>query len=262
MAIGPIALWKKTAADRLWQTLKHPLTLSALTAVIFPALYGDNYSISAAITVFVASWVIYVVAVDVYLKASNSKQFSIGLSKLSRSYYGMVIAHIGVATTVLGAGLNTIYSDQRDIRMETGERLTLGRYEYSFVDVKTIRGPNYTSEQGHIEIFSNGKKISTLKPEKRRYFSTNDVLTEAAIDSSFWGDRYIALGEFLGKTQAGTDAWAIRIHDKPFVNWIWLGALLMALGGFLAIFDKRYRLKKKVAKKVPLADTIGSVAAD
>ncbi len=262
MAVGPIALWKKTAADRLWKTLKHPLTLSAFTAVIFPALYGDEYSIPAAITVFIASWVIYVVVFDLYLKASSSKHFTVGLSKLSRSYYGMVIAHIGVAATVLGAGLNTIYSDQRDLRMETGERLELGRYEYNFVGIETIRGPNYTSEQGHIEIFSKGKKISDLKPEKRRYFSTNDVLTEAAIDSNFWGDRYIALGEFLGKTEAGTDAWAIRIHDKPFVNWIWLGSLLMALGGFLAISDKRYRLKKKVFEKVPAENTANPVLAD
>jgi cytochrome c-type biogenesis protein CcmF len=254
MAVGPLSLWKKTNINRLWLALKHPLTLSLVTAIGFPAIYGglngEPYSFAAAITVFVASWIIYVTAFDMVTKARKSDSLQQGLSKFSRSYYGMVCAHFGIAVMVLGTCLNTIYSDQRDLRMETGERLQLGRYEYHFVDVRTIQGPNYSAERGRIEIFSNGKKVSDLQPEKRRYFSTNDILTEAAIDSNFWGDRYVALGDFLGKTAAGTDAWAIRIHDKPFVNWIWMGAFMMALGGFIAVSDKRYRLKKKVDKKI------------
>jgi cytochrome c-type biogenesis protein CcmF len=266
MAVGPLSLWKKTNINRLWQALKHPLTLSILSAIAFPAIYGglngESYSFMAAITVFVASWIIYVTAFDMVTKAKKSDSFYQGLSKFSPSYYGMVTAHFGIAVVVLGTCLNTIYSDQRDLRMETGERLQLGRYEYHFVDVQTVQGPNYSSELGRIEIFSKGKKISELRPEKRRYFSTNDILTEAAIDSNFWGDRYVALGEFLGKTATGSDAWAIRIHDKPFVNWIWLGALMMALGGFIAVSDKRYRLKKKVDKQIPTDTSSRSAIAE
>ena len=161
----------------------------------------------------------------------------------------MVLAHVGVAITVLGACLNTIYSDQRDLRMEVGERVELGRYEYHFAALNQVPGPNYIAQQGHIEVFSEGKKISDLKPEKRRYFSTNDIMTDAAIDSSFGGDLYIAMGEALEPGENNVSAWAIRIHDKPFVNWIWLGSLFMALGGFLAISDKRYRLKKAASDK-------------
>jgi len=245
MAVGPLSLWKKTSAERLWQLLKHPLMLSVIVAAIFPAIYGDSYEISAALTVFVATWIIFVTTADLLHKTRNSTTRLQGLRKLTRSYYGMITAHIGIAVTILGACLNTIYSDQRDLRMEAGQQLTLGRYEYHFVKVNEVRGPNYIAQQGHIEIFSEGKKISDLKPEKRRYFSNNDVMTEAAIDSSIWGDLYVAMGEPLAPGENGQQAWAVRIHDKPFVNWIWLGSLLMALGGFMAISDKRYRLKKQ-----------------
>ncbi|MGH1485478.1 MAG: heme lyase CcmF/NrfE family subunit [Cellvibrionaceae bacterium] len=258
MAVGPLALWKKTNADRLWQLVKHPLTLSVIVAIIFPFIYGaiydEPYSIMAAITVFVAAWIIFVTMADMWHKTRNANTRLEGLRKLTRSYYGMVLAHTGIAVTVLGTCLNTIYSDQRDLRMEAGERLELGRYTYHFVSVEKIKGPNYIADRGHLEVFSKGKKISDLKPEKRRYFSTNDVMTEAAIDSSFSGDLYIAMGEPLASGENGQAAWAIRIHDKPFVNWIWFGSLFMALGGFLAISDKRYRLRKKVKEKLPKAD--------
>jgi len=258
MAVGPLTLWKKTSVERLWQILKHPLILSIVVAILFPFLYGDDssgkgYKISAALTVFVGAWIIFVTVADMLHKTRNAETRVKGLRKLTRSYYGMVTAHIGIAVTILGACLNTIYSDQRDLRMEAGQRQTLGRYEYHFIGVKELRGPNYVAQQGHIEVFSDAKKISDLKPEKRRYFSTNDIMTEAAIDSSFWGDLYIAMGESLPAGDNGKQAWAIRIHDKPFVNWIWLGALLMALGGFFAITDKRYRLKKTATSSEPQA---------
>ena len=245
MAVGPLALWKKTSAERLWRLLKHPLSLSALLALTFPLVYGDRYAISAVITVFVAAWVILVTLADVRHKCRNAETIGIGLRKLTRSYYGMVTAHLGVAVTVLGTCLNTIYSDQRDVRMEVGQRLELGRYTYVFSALKEVKGPNYIAQQGHIEIFLKDEKIAHLKPEKRKYFSTNDVMTEAAIRSSFLGDLYVALGEPLAVGESGQIAWAIRLHDKPFVGWIWLGSLLMAMGGFLAISDKRYRLKKQ-----------------
>ena len=108
-----------------------------------------------------------------------------------------------------------------------------------------MHGPNYRAQQGQIDIYQQGERISSLFPEKRRYLSGGNVMTEAGIDSGFWGDIYVALGESLGETSSGKQAWAVRLHDKPFVNWIWLGSLLMGLGGILAICDKRYRIRKK-----------------
>lgn len=260
MALGPIGLWKKTRIDYVWRLIKHPLSLSAAIAIAFPFLYElsngkaldqvlslSGGKLSATITVFIASWIILVTCVDVFHKTRNASTFTIGLRKLTRSYYGMVMAHVGVAVIVLGTCLNTIYSDQRDVRIEVGQTLELGRYKYYFAEVQQVQGPNYIAQVGHIDVFFQNEFVSRLKPEKRRYLSSNDVMTEAAIDSDFFSDIYIAMGEALGGGETPTSAWAIRLYDKPFVNLIWWGSLLMALGGFLAISDKRYRLRKKVA---------------
>ncbi len=246
MGLGPLMLWKKTSPEKIWGFIKHPLVLSAIVGLIFPLIYGEEYSIFAAMTVFVAAWIVFTTANDMRHKIRNSKTKVSGLKRLTRSYYGMVVAHLGIAVAVLGACLNTIYSDQRDLRMEEDQRLLLGRYEYHFVDVKAIKGPNYNAQKGKIDVYQDGKLVSQLEPEKRFYLSGGNVMTEAAIDSGFWGDIYVALGESLGKASNGKEAWAIRLHDKPFVNWIWLGSFMMGLGGFLAISDKRYRMAGRV----------------
>ncbi|MFT7223846.1 MAG: cytochrome c-type biogenesis protein CcmF [Cellvibrionaceae bacterium] len=256
MAVGPLMLWKKTSRERLWKILRSPLLISLLVALIFPVLYGESYKISSAITVFVGSWVISVTVADLIHKLRNSDRLLTGLSKLNRSYYGMVTAHIGIAFTVMGAGLNTIYSDQRDLRMEVGQEVNVSGNLYHLVDIQQVRGANYTAQRGIIDIYKGDRHVEQLTPEKRRYFSTNDVMTEADIHSSIFGDLYVAMGEPLEAGESGEKAWAIRIHDKPFVTWIWFGSLLMALGGFLAISDKRYRLKKTVKKKLATGDTV------
>jgi cytochrome c-type biogenesis protein CcmF len=254
MAVGPLALWKKTNAKRLAGLLLRPVVLSVIAAVLFPFVYGDEYKISGLITVFVGSWVFFVTLTDVVHKTRNANSLIEGLKKLTRSYYGMVFAHLGVAVMVLGACLNTIYSDQRDLRMVVGDDVELGRYSYEFTKLEEVKGPNYIAQRATINIYSKDKWISQLQPEKRRYFSTNDIMTEAGIDSGFWGDLYIAMGEPLETGDSGKAAWAIRIHDEPFVNWIWFGALFMSIGGFLAISDKRYRLKKRIEDNQVIGD--------
>ena len=243
MGVGPLTLWKKTGRDRVWNCIKHPIAISLVLGAIFPWVYATEYSVSAAIAVAVGVWIFATLGVDILHKVRNAASLSKGLSRLTRSYYGMVLAHIGVAVTLLGACLNTIYSDQRDLRMEEGERLELGRYEYHLVVINNIKGPNYHAQQGHVNVYQDQQLISSLYPEKRQYLSGGNVMTEAGIDSGFWGDIYVALGEELGVTAEGKEAWAIRLHDKPFVNWIWFGSLFMGLGGLLAVMDKRYRLK-------------------
>ena len=244
MGIGPLTLWKKTSPEKVWFFIKKPIVVSLLLGALFPLFYGDEYSFFAALTVTIASWIMSTLVADIRYKTRNAKTLSVGLQRLTRSYYGMVVAHVGVAVTVLGACLNTIYSDQRDLRMEEGQRLSLGRYEYHLVTINNIKGPNYVAQQGQIDVYKESKRISRLYPEKRQYLSGGNIMTEAGIDSGFWGDIYVALGESLGENESGQQAWAVRLHDKPFVNWIWLGSLFMGLGGFLAISDKRYRMKK------------------
>ncbi|MGS2716840.1 heme lyase CcmF/NrfE family subunit [Eionea flava] len=245
IGIGPLTLWKKTNRDKLLTALKHPLFGSIALGLLFPLVYGDSYSFFAALTVSLALWIVLTLAVDIRQKIRNASSIPAGLSRLTRSYYGMVVAHIGVAVTVLGACLNTIYSDQQDVRMEEGERFSAGRYEYHLVAIKNVRGPNYDAQQGQLDVYKDGKLTSRLLPEKRQYFSGGNIMTEAGIDSGFFGDIYVALGESLGETPEGKAVWAVRLHDKPFVPWIWIGSILMSFGGLLAISDKRYRLKRQ-----------------
>jgi cytochrome c-type biogenesis protein CcmF len=263
MGIGPLTLWKRTSKERIWNFIRKPLVVSLVLGLVFPVfyegvLYGKEYSIFAAMTVAVAAWILSTLVADIHHKVRNANNLNEGLSRLSRSYYGMVLAHVGVAVTLLGVCLTSIYSDQRDLRMEEGERLSLGRYDYHLVVINSIAGPNYRAQQGQIDVYKDNHLVSSLFPEKRQYLSGGNVMTEAGIDSGFFGDIYVALGQPLGKADNGKQAWAVRLHDKPFVNLIWLGALLMGLGGLLAISDKRYRLSRQTSEKQAIAGEAAS----
>lgn len=170
------------------------------------------------------------------------------LGRLSPSYCAMIIAHLGIAVTALGVGLTSIYSEQRDMRMLVGDSVVLRAYEYRLDKISRVDGPNYSSSIAEISVFSATKKadlngsrplVSVLYPEKRFYYAARNVMTEAGIDATLSRDLYVALGEEL---EGG--AWAVRVHVKPYVRCIWLGALMMAAGGFLSIADKRYRIRK------------------
>ena len=143
------------------------------------------------------------------------------------------------------------YETERDVRMAPGQTVTEGGYEFKFVKIGDATGPNYAAIEGSFEISKNGNVVALMKPEKRRYFASGQTMTEASIDAGFTRDVYVALGE---PVEGATDgAWGVRIYVKPFINWIWGGCILMALGGLLAILDRRYRLKLKVRQPEILA---------
>ncbi|MCW9028894.1 MAG: heme lyase CcmF/NrfE family subunit [Kangiella sp.] len=189
-------------------------------------------------------WVIAGTIKYIQLQSAKGKTRWAGMRKISRSYWGMVLAHIGVAVTTLGVVLTSYYSIEKDIRIEMGETVEVEEVSVYFKDFQNIQGPNYISSKAIFEVSSSGDFIAELKPEKRRYNASQMVMTEAAIDPGLFRDVYIAMGEPLNN-----GAWAIRVYYKPFVRWIWLGAIFMALGGILAMTDKRYR-EKKFKKKV------------
>jgi cytochrome c-type biogenesis protein CcmF len=135
----------------------------------------------------------------------------------------------------LGVAFTTQLSVEKDLRMSPGETVTVRGREFEFIGVSAAQGPNYVADRGTFSVTEGAARIA-LQPEKRRYLAGGNVMTEAAIDAGFTRDLYISLGEPLG----GGD-WAVRVQVKPFVRWIWLGALLMAFGGALAVFDARYR---------------------
>jgi cytochrome c-type biogenesis protein CcmF len=158
------------------------------------------------------------------------------------SFWGMHLAHFGVAVFVIGVTLVGGFQEEKDVRMEPGDVVTVGGHQFKFNGVTKVPGPNYTADRGEFEISKGGAVSRMLYPEKRAYFSSTMPMTEAGIDANFVRDVYVSLGEPLeGK------AWAVRVYYKPFVDWIWGGCVLMALGGVLALSDRRYRLRAKAA---------------
>ncbi|BFM07550.1 heme lyase CcmF/NrfE family subunit [Halioxenophilus aromaticivorans] len=239
MGVGPLSVWKKSQIKYLRKLLINPLAVSVVIGTLVPLMYGDGFSIFAMFTTVLGSWVICTSLADVFHKTRNASSTVVGLRKLSLSFYGMILAHIGVGVAVLGMGLNSIYSDQKDVRMAPGVNVEVGGNEYLFEGVQQVQGPNYLSQMATINVTHDGQPVAVLMPEKRRYMSGGNVMTEAAIDTTFMRDLYVALGEPL---EGG--AWAVRVYYKPFVLWIWLGAVLMAFGAGLAVTDKRYRAVK------------------
>ena len=148
----------------------------------------------------------------------------------------MSLAHVGLGITIIGVTISSLYSTEKHESMNIGDSIELSGYTYQFTNLRKIDGPNYSSYEGEVRIFKDNKQISILKPEKRIYTVRSMPMTEAGIDAGLTRDFYVSLGEPL---EGGT--WSVRLYYKPFVRWIWLGAIFMALGGLLVVSDKRYR---------------------
>ncbi|MDC0412470.1 heme lyase CcmF/NrfE family subunit [Porticoccus sp.] len=235
MPVASILRWKKTPRLNILKYFNGPLILSVIIGGSFPLMY-ESYEPIAVVSIFISSWIILITLRDIRHKSSTKVSILDGLKRIKISYWGMVTAHIGVAICIIGVGLTTAYSIQRDVRMLPGETISLANYQFEFVTIEPYEGPNYIADQATVLVTKKNSTIALLKPQKRRYFSSGQTMTEASIDSSIFRDLYIALGEPLQG-----DAWAIRIYIKPFVMWIWIGALFIAMGAVLASLDGRFK---------------------
>jgi cytochrome c-type biogenesis protein CcmF len=178
------------------------------------------------------------------------------LGAQSRSYYGMLLAHLGVGIFIVGVTLVKGYETEKDVRMDVGDTVTIGAWQFVFKGVTETPGPNYMASRGTVDILKNGQFERTLAPEKRIYFATQMPMTEAAIDTGFTRDLYVSLGE-----PVGNGAWVVRVYLKPFVDWIWGGCLVMALGGVVALTDRRYRLARRKSAEPAVAPKLAAEAA-
>lgn len=241
LAVGPLANWKRHDGAKLLMPLRWVALSALVLGVLVPlAIFGD-FKIRVVLTSILCFWVLGSMVRDIYIKSSTSKDGLLkGMLRLSRSYKGMQLAHLGLLVTVIGVAYTWAYSIERDVRMVPGDVIAVGGYDFTFNGVKDFQGPNYIAERGEVVVSQGDKHINVLHPEKRVYFVQQSSMTEAAIDDGLFRDIYVALGEPLDN-----DAWAVRIYHKPFVRWIWLGTIFMALGGTLAMMDKRYRIKAK-----------------
>ncbi|WP_441004428.1 heme lyase CcmF/NrfE family subunit [Pseudocolwellia agarivorans] len=243
MGIGPMIRWKKAKKGELRKQLFSPSIISVVVGLAFPFLYGGEFDAWVAMGITLACWVELVVLKELYNNAKNSDG-TLTWSRLTLSQIGMTLAHKGIAITIVGVTLVSTYETETNIKMSQGETSYISGYDIKFNGVKDVKGPNYSAVQGQIEVYKDGEFVSLLQPERRTYLVQTMGMTEAAIDPGLFRDVYVALGDPLPN-----NAWAVRVHYKPFVRWIWLGAIFMSIGGLFTILDKRYRRRKTVKKK-------------
>lgn len=236
LAVGPMANWKSAKIKSLIKTIRLPGIAALIVGAGVPFFFA-HWSLSVALGIALAVWISTAVFTGIVQRMRATRS---GLLAQPRSWLGMHLAHLGVAVFVVGVTLVTNYETEQDLAMMPGDTATAGGYDLTFMGVHKAAGPNYDADVGNIVLAKNERIIRTLNPEKRAYFSSEMPMTEAAIDANGLRHVYVSLGEPLDDK-----AWGVRVYYKPFVDWIWIGSALMALGGLLAITDRRYRLKKR-----------------
>ena len=265
MAVAPYIQWRRYRFVPAHRNLFLLAGISVALGVILPWFYFGYVTWQVVLALSLSLWVFLSTLKNLLGKTNFGKQGSgteNGISKviLSRSYLAMILAHIGFAVAIIGIVLTSEYSLEKDVRMYPGDTLSAGSYQFEFKGVHTTRESNYRAIVGTIEVTQNGKLVTQLKPEKRTYRVQQSSMTEAAIDAGFFRDLYVALGDSLGD-----GSWAVRVYYKPFVRWIWMGSIFMALGGTLVLADRRYRRQQRksmvidTGKQQFSADTVGRV---
>ncbi|AOS97613.1 Cytochrome c-type biogenesis protein CcmF [Microbulbifer aggregans] len=249
LGLGIHANWKDTRWDRLLSTWQLPLVVAVVAGLALPFVLG-GFHWGAVLGVFIGAWVTAASVADILAKSRNAPSLLAGLRRQRASYFGMHLAHIGLAVSVLGVALTTVYSVEKDVRMTPGDTHEVAGFNFRFDGVRQVQGPNYRAFEGVLFATRDGKPVAELHPQKRNYLSGGNTMTEAAIDTGLFRDLYVALGEPIDKSNPNGD-WAVRLQYKAFVVWIWLGSVLMALGGGIAVADKRYR-KVKAARAAAL----------
>jgi cytochrome c-type biogenesis protein CcmF len=238
VGVGVLLRWKRDE----WQRLSKPLLQLAAGCIVVAALVPlamPFYSAAAALGLALALWTI---ALTAWAFWQRLQQWSwLRLRQVPLSFYGMSMAHIGLAVFVIGISFTAQYSIEQDVRLAPGEQVTVFDYQIKFTGLSQAQGPNYRADQAHLSLQHQGQWLADLAPEKRLYTTQKMPMTEAAIDAGIFRDIFVAMGEPLD----GQGAWSFRIYYKACIRWIWMGGVLMALGGVLSACDSRYRHEAK-----------------
>ena len=241
MGVGPLARWKDADPKALARELAWCLVAAIVAGAAIPLLMGEFghwvfLGCTSAMFVFFA-----VIQTFRHQIRNQSGNVFARLMRQPRAFWGMQLAHIGVAVFIIGVALVKGYQSERDVRMYEGETVTVAGYTFMFNGVETVRGPNYTADRGDFTLSVNGRELQHLYPEKRKYYSSNSMpMTESAIRHSITGDVYVSLG-----TPTNDGGWVVRAYYKPYVTWIWWGCIIMAAAGLWAASDRRYRRRKQ-----------------
>ncbi|WP_097462424.1 heme lyase CcmF/NrfE family subunit [Mangrovitalea sediminis] len=255
LGLGIFSRWKRTETRHITHRIVWPAIGAIVSGVVLCEVYGA-FRVWPFIGCAIAIWIVLTTARDLWEKSGHSQGRASGLRRLTRSYWGMVFGHLGLAMVILGVTIVSNYGVAHDVRMGEGDSHMINDLKFVFTGVEHVQGPNYSAEAAIFHVYRDGKPIAVLYPEKRKYTVTGQVMTEAAIDAGLFRDLYVALGEPLEK-----DVWAVRLQYKPMVRWIWFGAMVMAIGGALAISDRRYRIRSRRTVETDLAGGKEGVSA-
>ena len=238
LGIGPLVKWRRDQISAIRTPVMISLVMMIALGFGLPYLVGNRITATSVMGVMMSAIIVILSLYEMHTRATHRHSFLTGIFKLSRSHWGMVFAHLGVAMTVFGIAMSHNFSIEKDVRMREGDSVQILDYNFTFKGLKITDGANYQGGTAEIEITRNGKQEAILHAEKRFYNVSKMGMTEAAIDWGFSRDLYAALGE-----QLDDGSWGLRLYYKPFIRWIWLGGLFMALGGLLCMLDKRYRIR-------------------
>jgi len=241
LGFGQFAHWKADSIGRLWRQTRYALVATLLGLGLFALASHDGARIGACVGIGFALWILTTTFAGIVERCRGRQRPWFTLVKLPRAFVGQCIAHCGFAATVIGAVIASYHTVDVHQRMAPGDSAVVAGYEFRFVGLHTFDGPNYHATEGRFEIWRDGALLETLRPQKRLYRVRNMPMTEAGISPGLTRDLYVSLGEPLDG-----GAWSVRMHYKPFVRWIWLGALLMACGGFVAVLDPRLRSPSRI----------------
>ena len=256
MGVGPMTRWREASAIDLARRLRWAAAVSLLSALIAPFFLG-HWTPMIGLGLLLGAWVASTALLNLFsrLREHPAPGWAARLAAQPGSYYGMLLAHFGVSVFIVGVTVVSGFSSESDVRMEPGDVAQVGGYSFELKAVNPVTGPNYTALRATVAVSIDGQDLGRLEPERRLYQVSRMAMTEVAIDRGLRRDLYVALGEPVGPT-----AWSVRLHHKPLVNWIWGGCVLMALGGLLAVMDRRYRPRRVAATK-PAAARAGEAAA-
>jgi cytochrome c-type biogenesis protein CcmF len=240
VGVGMHTAWRHQPWAALATQLRIPAIIALVIGGLLPVLVYGRFGVLVTVGSIAAFWIIGVAL----LQPLRSLRRAPGTPGITRSVLGMSVAHLGLGLFVLGVTIVSAFTVEEDRRLVPGESIEVAGFHFELRSLRPVNGPNYRALEGEMDIHRNGEFVAQLRPQKRTYLVQQSPMTEAGIDAGLTRDLFVALGDPLGG-----DAWSVRIQYKPMIRFIWLGALVMALGGAIAASDRRYRLRARVEER-------------
>ena len=238
MGLGMHTAWRSQATQPWLRIMRVPIIIAVVVGGLIPTLFYGRFGLLVVVGSIAAIWVVATSLIQ------PIRSWRSGV-RLTPAVLGMSVAHLGVGLFVLGVTTVSAFSIETDRALRPGESIEIGKYEYEMRELRDVDGPNYSAREAVIEIRRNGQFVTEVRPQKRQYLVQKSPMTEAGIDAGWNRDLFVALGD-----QIGANVWSVRVQYKPMIRFIWLGCLVMALGGLIAVSDRRYRIGARADNRI------------